>query len=72
MESLRKALEINLEPLKDINLTSQLEEIKKALPAFDSIKEITNSLNSSKQFEELRKSLLASNDIVNQPMHQIL
>ncbi len=64
MESLRKALEINLEPLKDINFTSQLEDIKKALPAFDSIKEITNSLNSSKQFEELRKSLLAANDIV--------
>lgn len=62
IENLKKALEINLEPLKNINYTSQFQELKNSMSTINSFQEIAKSINSLKQFEEIKKSISSINE----------
>lgn len=60
IEKLKKSLEINLDPIKEINTFYHTDEFSKTL---NSINELTKGFTASSQFEELKKSLSAFSEI---------
>lgn len=63
VEKLKKALEINVEPLKGVDYSMPMEELKQTISSINNFNQMTKNINAFNQLAELNKSFTTINEL---------